>query len=126
MVIALSFVGVIFIGIFAEALVPQMNANEGACLFDRSTECSETISEHTLEWLQTFDVATANSLFALVTLLGFLATILAVAIPTNVKANLLELYQGKILLRLGRDKLDKLSDYLLQAFSDGILNPKLF
>lgn len=127
MAIAISFVSVLFVSIFAESFIPQINSSEGICLFDRSLECPETVSEHITQWQQTFDNASQNSIFVIIAaLLAFLATVLAVAIPTSVKVNLHERYRSKILLRSRRDKSDKLFDYILQAFSNGILHPKLF
>lgn len=127
MVITISFVGVIFVGIFAESFVPQINSSESICLFERSLECSETVSEHIMQWQQTFDIASQNSIFIIIaTLLALLATVLAVAIPSNVEANLHERYRPKILLRSRRERLGRLFSYIFQAFSNGILHPKLF
>ncbi len=125
-IIAISFVSVVFVGMFTESFAPQINSNERTCLFDWSQECSETVSEHTAQWQQTFDNVPNNLFVVLIILLAFLAAVLTVLVPTNATASLHEEYTPRILLNARRDKFDKLFNYILQAFSNGILHPKLF
>ena len=125
--VAISFVGVIFIGLAVESFVPQISSDNGVCLFERSADCTESVAEHVAQWQQTFAISLEDTITSLlIGLFVLLAAVLAIAIPSNAKNNLYEHFVSKISLSTKRDHPCKLFNYILLAFSNGILHPKLF
>ena len=125
--VAISFVGVIFIGLAVESFVPQINSDNGVCLFERSAGCTETIAEHVAQWQQTFAISPEDTIISLlIGLLVLFAAVLVISIPSNAKNNLHEHFVSKISIHTGKNQLNKLFNYILLAFSKGILHPKLF
>lgn len=109
------------------ALKSSMNMeNNGVmakCVFaiDSSEVCQMTISQHLSEWHQIFTLGSSSDQFLL------LLALLTAGIAFTFFKELLSPYSVNFYVRYKRENPDlKLFDYLLLAFSKGILHPKIY
>lgn len=109
------------------ALKSSMNMeNDGImsnCVFtvDRSEGCQMTISQHLGKWQQIFTLDSSSNQFLL------LLTLLTAGTAFIFLKEFLSLYLDNFYVRYKRENPDlKLFDYLLLAFSKGILHPKIY
>ena len=125
LILTLAIVAAIFFGMNAGMDMRQDGTMSG-CMFDQSVTCPMDYGEHIQHWQQTFTAIqpTQNDLLALL-------IIVFVGVPffTIFSQWQIFFHRQAVMPKTQwrqRNIIAKLSDHILQALSDGILNPKLY
>ena len=125
LILTLAVVSAIFFGMNAGMDMRQDGTMSG-CMFDQSVTCSMDYGEHIQNWQQTFTATqpTQNNLLALL-ITVFVGASFFAAFSRWQNFVYLQAVISKTQWRQ-RNIISKLSDYILQALSNGILNPKIY
>ena len=125
LILTLAVVTAMFFGMNAGMDMNQDGIMSG-CMFDQSVKCPMDYSEHIQNWQQTFIAIqpTQNNLLTLLIIVFISAPFFVV----------FSQWQNVIKWRAvipktqwrQRNIIAKLSDHILQALSDGILNPRIY
>ena len=104
----------------------RQDGTMSGCIFDRSVTCPMDYEEHIQHWQKTFTATqpTQNNLLALL-IIVFVSIPFFVAFSQWQNFVHLQAVVPKTQWRQ-RNIIAKLSDHILQALSDGILNPKIY
>ncbi|OJI06577.1 hypothetical protein BK004_02740 [bacterium CG10_46_32] len=125
LILTLAIVAAIFFGMNAGMDMRQDGTMSG-CIFDQSVTCSMDYSEHWQHWQQTITAIqpSQNNLLALL-IIVFVGVPFFAAFSQWQNFVQLQSVIPKTQWRQ-RNIIAKLSDHILQALSDGILNPKIY
>lgn len=104
----------------------RQDGTMSGCMFDQSVACPMGYMEHIQHWQQTFTATqpTQNNLLGLLVVV-FLGATFFTAFSQWQNGIQWQAVISQSLLRQ-RNITAKLFDYILQALSDGILNPKIY
>lgn len=127
LVLVSAFVAVIFSGLNMGMDRRQDGAMSG-CVFNQSTVCPMGYQEHINHWQGIFVAVqpAQNSLFVFLVLITLGGTALPFFQFFKWRIHTQEAYRPLQSIRKLREMMAKLSDHILQALSDGTLNPKLY
>ena len=125
LILTLAVVAAIFFGMNAGMDMSQ-NGTMSGCIFDQSVTCPMDYAEHIQHWQQTFTAIqpTQNNLLALL-IIVFVGVPFFAAFSQWQNFVQLQSVIPKTQWRQ-RNIIAKLSDHILQALSNGILNPKIY
>lgn len=127
LILTLSFVAVTLFGLNM-GMDTRQDGTMSVCIFDQSVTCSMNYQEHINHWQQTVVAAqpmqnTTLTLLIVITL-GGAALLFYSLLKRNSCAQVVHHIAQSI--QRQREIIAKLSDHILQALSDGILNPRLY
>ena len=124
LILALAVVAAIFFGMNAGMDMRQDGTMSG-CMFHQSVTCPMDYAQHIQHWQQTFTATlpTQNHILALLVAFFLGATFFAVF---SRRQNVIQWQAIPQMLLRQQNIIAKLSDHILQALSDGILNPKIY
>lgn len=115
------FITVAFFGINSGMDVRQDGSMAG-CVFDKSTVCLMSVIEHIAQWSNIFTATSEKNIFSIFTL----GLLLLTAFFKRCAINLFNCVLPEFRIYRVKNNISKLFDYIIQAFSSGILNPKIY
>lgn len=127
LILASAFVAVMLFGLNMGMDMRQDGTMSG-CVFDQSIICPMSYQEHINHWQQTFTAMqpTQNTILTLLVVIALGGTALLFHSWLNWQRYAQETHYIPQAVHRKREIIAKLSDHILQALSNGILNPKLY
>jgi len=127
LILALSFTTVVLFGLNM-GMETRDDGTMSGCMFDQSVTCPMDYEEHVNHWQQTFTATqpTQNTLFALLVVIALGGTTLLFHSWLNWQQYAQQAHFVPQSVHKQREIIAKLSDHILRALSNGILNPKLY
>lgn len=124
----IAFVAVAFFGIsLTMGMEMRDDGSMGGCLFDgRAEMCAMSFTEHLSQWHSMFTVPTPQKALAFALLLLFAVVFVAIAIFKRNLLLLFSYYTTRWRLYIRHNPELSLFNPLREAFSRGILNPKIY
>lgn len=131
-----KFTGLILTSTFVVVMLFSLNmgmdmrqdGTMSGCAFDSSVTCPMNYQEHINHWQQTFIATqtTQNTILALLVVIALGGTALLFSSFLNWQKYSQETHHIARTVHRQREITAKLSDHILQALSNGILNPRLY
>jgi len=125
LILSVAFVATALFGLNM-GMDTRTDGSMSGCMFDSSVTCQMNYGEHIQYWQQTFTAVQPTQDVVLAVVVVFFAGAAFFAIFSHRQ----NLNQTKLIVlqtvQRERDIIAKLSNHILQALSDGILNPKIY
>lgn len=121
-----TFVGMAVFGV-EMGMIPDENGNMSGCPFatEQTSVCPMNTIEHIAQWQQAFLGMPIRANLLALAIIALLAVVIIPLVKPFFQLKKLTMLAAR-LLAYHKDNLVKVFDPLLVAFSDGILNPKIY
>lgn len=127
LILASAFIAVMLFGL-SMGMDMRQDGTMSGCAFDSSVTCAMNYREHINHWQQTFTATqpTQNTVLALLVVIALGGTALLFHSWLNWQRYAQAAHFVPQSVHKQREIIAKLSDHILQALSDGTLNPRLY